>query len=68
MSIYNDILRRPHLPRELSIRNLLANTGIDLTQFGSSSREFEDDEGNNNDDDVVEECFESECEENDPCY
>jgi hypothetical protein len=53
------------LPREEQIRNLLANTGIDLAQYGvSSSDQLVDD-----DDDVgMEECGESEGEiEVDPC-
>ena len=66
MSLYNDVVRRPHLPREEPIRNLLANTGIDLSQYGTSST---DQLGDACDDDVgMEECAESEGEmEVDPC-
>jgi hypothetical protein len=65
LTLYNDVVRRPHLPREEQIRNLLANTGIDLAQNGvRSSAQLVDD-----DDDVgMEECGESEGEiEVDPC-
>ena len=54
------------MPREEPIRNLLANTGIDLSQYGTSST---DQLGDACDDDVgMEECAESEGEmEVDPC-
>lgn len=37
MTLYNDICRRPHLPRESAIRVLMAQTGVDLTLYGPSS-------------------------------
>lgn len=39
MSIYNDIVRRTHLPREHAIRRIMAGTGIDLSLYGPSSHE-----------------------------
>lgn len=73
LSIYNDICRRAHLPREMPIRNLMANTGIDLSLYGpASSDDLEpecppvaplEDEG----DELFEECSEEEDPEADPC-
>ncbi len=68
MSIYNDICRRAHLPRELPIRNLMANTGIDLTLYGPASNDdlecapIEDEGG-----ELLEEESEEEDQEMDPC-
>eukprot|EP00438_Fugacium_kawagutii_P008173 Skav214667 [mRNA] locus=scaffold923:252845:254881:- [translate_table: standard] len=39
MSIYNDICRRNHLPREPEIRRIMSATGVDLSQYGPSSEE-----------------------------
>lgn len=39
MSIYNDIARRSHLPREPAIRRIMAETGIDLSLYGPCSGE-----------------------------
>lgn len=39
MSLYNDIVRRPHLPRERAIRRIMLDTGIDLFFYGRSSEE-----------------------------
>ena len=39
MSIYNDICRRMHLPRELEIRRIMSETGVDLSLYGPSSEE-----------------------------
>ena len=39
MSVYNDIVRRPHLPREHPIRRIMADTGVDMTLYGSGSGE-----------------------------
>ena len=77
LTLYNDIVRRPHLPREAEIRQLMCNTGIDLTQYGRSSRDFDevdpqnphpedeyDDETDYIDD---EEGFEESSPEDDPC-
>lgn len=78
ITLYNDIVRRPHLPREEEIRILMCNTGIDLTQYGRGSRSFDeadpenpnpeqdeyDDETDYIDD---EESFEESCAEDDPC-
>ncbi len=68
MTLYNDIVRRVHLPREKAIRLLMANTGIDLSLYGPSSM---DNLEENPDVDVscgVEENMESEEEDvDDPC-
>lgn len=45
MSLYNDICRRNHLPRELPIRQLMGNTGIDLTLYGPASSDNLEGEG-----------------------
>ena len=34
MTLYNDVARRPHLPREVAIRRILMNTGIDISLYG----------------------------------
>lgn len=39
MTIYNDIVRRVHLPREHEIRRVMAATGVDLSQYGPSSED-----------------------------
>ena len=39
MSLYNDIVRRQHLPREDSIRRLMSETGVDLSLYGPASNE-----------------------------
>ena len=39
MSLYNDICRRMHLPRELEIRRVMSGTGVDLSLYGPSSDE-----------------------------
>lgn len=39
MSMYNDIVRRHHLPREHAIRRVMAATGVDLSLYGASSSE-----------------------------
>ena len=39
MTLYNDVVRRLHLPREHAIRRILLNTGIDLTQYGPCQEE-----------------------------
>lgn len=39
LTIYNDICRRPYLPRQAEVRRLMANTGVDLTTYGPSSTE-----------------------------
>lgn len=44
MTIYNDICRRHHLPREPAIRRVMANTGIDMTLYGPASEEILNDE------------------------
>lgn len=70
MSMYNDIVRRSHLPREHAIRRVMAATGIDLTQYGSSSSESLPAETSENvEGEGVEETGESEEEvEHDPCF
>lgn len=71
MSIYNDICRRAHLPREMPIRNLMANTGLDLSLYGPSSSDdldpppLEDERGEHGE--LSEEGFEEEDPEADPC-
>ena len=62
MTLYNDIRRRPHLPRESAIRMLMAQTGVDLTLYGpSSSDDLEQGE------EEQEEQGEEELEEHDEC-
>ena len=39
MTIYNDIVRRAHLPREHEIRGIMSGTGLDLTAYGPCSEE-----------------------------
>ena len=39
LTVYNDICRRPYLPRQEAIKRLLSNTGVDLSTFGPSSSE-----------------------------
>lgn len=68
LTIYNDIVRRLHLPREAEIRRLLANTGVDLSFFGPSSKEELELE-QEAEVHAEEEQYESEAEEcSDPCY
>ena len=57
------------MPREEQIRNLLANTGVDLAQYGASSSDRLVDDGDDGENNVgMEECGESEDEmEVDPC-
>eukprot|EP00435_Cladocopium_sp_Y103_P022407 s2957_g5.t1 len=63
--MYNDIVRRAHLPRELAIRRIMANTGVDLSLYGASSSdtlgeeeeasgEGSSDEGGCEDDEILE--------------
>ena len=42
MTLYNDVVRRLHLPREHAIRRILLNTGIDLTLYGPCQDEEEE--------------------------
>ena len=64
MSLYNDVVRRPHLPREHGIRRLLLDTNVDLTLYGPCP----EDEGEEADDDALEyEESEEEHMEDDPC-
>ena len=74
MSVYNDICRRPHLPREMPIRKLMAATGIDLKLYGPCSSEdlegdLEEVLGDDNPEATPEESEEGEEEplEDDPC-
>lgn len=68
MSIYNDIVRRNHLPREPGIRRIMAETGIDLSLYGPCSDEnLEQETEEVGDDDLTEECAESEDAEDDEC-
>ncbi len=39
ITIYNDIARRSHLPREHEIRRIMSGTGIDLSLYGPASEE-----------------------------
>ena len=39
MSLYNDVCRRPHLPREEGIRSLMSRTDVDLSLYGPCSSE-----------------------------
>lgn len=69
MTLYNDIVRRPHLPREHPIRNIMSATGIDLLLYGRSAS-MEDVEGEAEvaeEEAGAEECEEEEHEEDDPC-
>lgn len=74
LSIYNDIVRRQHLPREPGIRRLMRDTGIDLSTYGPPPREEEEEqeEINEVEDDTDQVCYEenpeSEAEEEDPCF
>lgn len=43
MTVYNDIVRRPHLPREREVRRIMCNTGIDITLYGGS-RDYDEEE------------------------
>ena len=64
MTLYNDVVRRTHLPRESAIRRLLASTGVDLRLYGPSEMSEEE-----RVDDQCEEAWESEDEcEDDPCF
>ena len=66
MSLYNDVVRRPHLPREHGIRRLLLDTKVDLTLYGPCP----EDEGAEADDALENgenEESEDECMEDDPC-
>lgn len=67
MTLYNDVVRRPHLPREAAIRNLMANTGVNLCLYGPSSSDDLQEE--HVEEELAEEGGESEVEsvENDPC-
>ena len=64
MTLYNDVVRRTHLPREPAIRRLLASTGVDLCLYGPCEMSEEE-----RVDDQCEEAWESEDEcEDDPCF
>lgn len=63
MTLYNDVVRRPHLPREHTIRRIILNTGIDLSLYGPPPRDDEESSPN-----LEEEDGESEEEEDDPCF
>ena len=74
--MYNDVCRRPHLPRESTIRRIMSETNIDLSLYGlpSSDSLQESPEGEGEEDDVEapapleEEGCEEEAEvEEDPC-
>ena len=71
ITIYNDIVRRSHLPREHEIRRIMSETGIDLSQYGPAPASEECSEMEPQDDqdgDLGEEQVESEEEcEDDPC-
>lgn len=60
MSMYNDIVRRHHLPREHAIRRIMAATGVDLSLYGASSSENLVHEDHEEEDPGVEEDGESE--------
>ena len=63
MTLFNDVVRRTHLPREPATRRLLASTGVDLCLYGPSEMMEEEEV-----DDQGEEAWESEDEwEDDPC-
>lgn len=62
-------MRRPHLPRELAVRELMADTGVDLTTYGSPPRSEEDLQVVEEEDFQEDEEAESECEDcDDPCF
>ena len=65
--MYNDIVRRAHLPRELPIRRIMAGTGVDLALYGPSSSDTLGEEEASGEESTGEEA-ESEEEENDPCH
>ena len=67
MTLYNDVVRRPHLPRGAAIRNLMANTGVNLCLYGPSSSDDLQEE--HVEEELAEEGGESEVEsvEDDPC-
>ena len=70
MTLYNDITRRPHLPREPAIRRILSYTGLDLALYGRSSAEdleAADEEHALLEGDEAGECEEEEELEADPC-
>ena len=67
MSVYNDIVRRPHLPREEGVRRILSSTGIDLSQYGRGSSDGLEEEEPAGEEGDGAECEEEEAEETDPC-
>ena len=68
MTIYNDICRRTHLPREHSIRRIMSGTGVDLSLYGPCSEESIPCQ-ENAEETGCEEGHESELEhEDDPCF
>ena len=67
MSIYNDIVRRSHLPREPGIRRIMAETGIDLSLYGPCSNENLEEPEEAGHADLTEEDAESEDAEMDEC-
>lgn len=76
MSMYNDVCRRPHLPREPALRRILSGTGVDLSLYGPASaenleKEVEVGEGEKEEEEEEggegSECPETEQEEEDPC-
>lgn len=76
MTLYNDVCRRYHLPREPAIRRLLCNTNVDLTLYGPSSSEQLEEGADGAGADAAETCetdaeegAESEVDvEDDPCF
>ena len=74
MSMYNDIVRRPHLPREHAIRRIMSATGCDLNLYGRSTDDLEGDDAQGPDPESVETDYdemegeEEETLENDECY
>lgn len=73
MSMYNDITRRVHLPRELAIRRIMAATGVDLSLYGPSSCDTLEETPVDGDEYEAEGCEGEECQESegekedDPC-
>lgn len=61
MSLYNDVVRRPHLPREHAIRRILLKTNVDLSMYGPCP------EGESEQDGIEEQMESEEEEEDDPC-
>ena len=68
LSLFNDIVRRPHLPREIAIKRVMSQTGVDLALYGPDQEEPAAEDADAEEGECVEEDMEEEVLEEDPCF